>query len=120
MQLMAEFSEENDTKCLNIIPGNCRRFPKSLKTPQLGWNMVEFIQDSPLTKNVDSGEFFYFLNSYYFDADESSVLGITFYGFGFPSAVQKDNFYAVQFHPEKSGKPGEQLLKNFCELSKCL
>jgi glutamine amidotransferase len=120
MQLLAEFSEENDTQCLGIIPGICRRFPANLKTPQLGWNKVDFIKDSVMTKNIKSGEYFYFLNSYYFDTKEQYVRGTTGYGFDFPSVVQKDNFFAVQFHPEKSGKPGEQLLKNFCEVSKCL
>jgi len=120
MQLLAEFSEENETKCLDIISGTCRKFPASLKTPHLGWNKVDFDKESPLTKRIESGEYFYFLNSYYFDADKSAVVGSTGYGFNFPSAVQKDNFFAVQFHPEKSGKAGKQLLKNFCEVSKCL
>jgi glutamine amidotransferase len=120
MQLLAEFSEENDAQCLGIIPGRCRKFPNNLKTPQLGWNKVNFTKNSVMTKNIKRGEYFYFLNSYYFDAEEQYVLGTTGYGFDFPSIVQKDNFFAVQFHPEKSGKPGEQLLKNFCEVSKCL
>jgi len=120
MQLLAELSEEDNSRCLGIIPGACRKFPATLKTPQLGWNKVDFTKTSPLTEDIENGQYFYFLNSYYFDADEDCIAGITSYGFDFPSAVQKDNFFAVQFHPEKSGKPGEQLLKNFCEASKCL
>ncbi len=120
MQLLAEASEEDNTACLGIIPGRCRKFPSTLKLPQLGWNKVSFRQSSLLTQKVKSEEYFYFLNSYYFDAEPTCVVATTGYGFDFPSIVQKDNFFAVQFHPEKSGKPGEQLLKNFCELSKCL
>ncbi len=119
MQLLADTSEEDDTSCLGVVPGVCRKFPATLKTPQLGWNRVNFIQDSPLATNIESGEYFYFVNSYYFDAGDA-VAGTTAYGFDFPSFVQKDNFFAVQFHPEKSGEAGEQLLKNFCEASQCL
>jgi glutamine amidotransferase len=120
MQLLASSSEEDATECLDIIPGLCRRFPATQKLPQLGWNTVNFVQDTPLTKGIKNGEYFYFLNSYYFDAAEPYVIGITDYGFAFPSIVQKDNFYATQFHPEKSGAAGEQLLKNFCEVAQCL
>lgn len=120
MQLLAESSEEDDTECLGIVPGVCRRFPQGLKTPQLGWNTVDFVKDSPLTEGMKSGQYFYFINSYYFDASETAVAGTTAYGFSVPSFVQKDNFFAVQFHPEKSGKAGEQLLRNFCEASRCL
>jgi imidazole glycerol-phosphate synthase subunit HisH len=115
MQLLAATSDEDNTTSLGMIPGKCRKFPATLKTPQLGWNTVQFAQASPLLTGVEDGAYFYFLNSYYFDAVEASVAGTTSYGFDFPSMVQKDNFFAVQFHPEKSGKPGQRLLKNFCE-----
>ena len=120
MQLLSKVSDEDDTDCLNVIPGKCRKFPSLLKTPQLGWNKVMFTKRSPLTLGLANGQYFYFLNSYYFDSEEKCVAGTTSYGFDFPAIVQKDNFFAVQFHPEKSGKSGEQLLKNFCEISKCL
>jgi glutamine amidotransferase len=120
MQLLAEASDEDKVDCLCVVAGRCRRFPANLKLPQLGWNTVNFVQASPLTKGIASGTYFYFLNSYYFDTDESYIIGTTAYGFDFPSIVQKDNFYAVQFHPEKSGLAGEQLLRNFCEIAKCL
>lgn len=119
MQLLADVSEEDNVRCLGIVPGTCRKFPATLKTPQLGWNRVNFTQDSPLTVKIKSGQYFYFVNSYYFDASDG-VAGTTAYGFDFPSFVQKDNFFAVQFHPEKSGEAGERLLKNFCEASRCL
>lgn len=120
MQLLAESSDEDNTTCLGVIPGSCRQFPGTMKIPQFGWNKVSLASESPLTQDIKSGEYFYFLNSYYFDAEPSCVVGTTNYGFGFPSVVQKDNFFAVQFHPEKSGKAGEQMLKNFCKVSRCL
>jgi glutamine amidotransferase len=120
MQLLAGASEEDSAECLGIIPGECRKFPPGLKAPQLGWNKVDFVQPSPLTKGLESGDYFYFINSYYFDAGEATVAGTTAYGFDFPSFVQQDNFFAVQFHPEKSGAAGERMLKNFCEVSRCL
>lgn len=116
MQLLSEYSEEDEIAGLSIIKGNCRKFPTALKTPHLGWNKVEFVKKSPLTKDIRSGEYFYFIHSYYFDVPEESIVGKTAYGFKFPSVVQKGNFFAVQFHPEKSGKVGEELLNNFCEL----
>lgn len=119
MQLLAESSEEDNVKCLGVVPGICRKFPAAMKTPQLGWNRVNFIQDSPMTKNIGSGRYFYFVNSFYFEADTAAVAGTTAYGFDVPSLVQRDNFFAVQFHPEKSGQAGEQLLMNFCEASRC-
>jgi glutamine amidotransferase len=120
MQLMAESSEEDKTTCLGIIPGVCRKFPAALKIPQLGWNRVDFTKGSRLTEGIKGGQYFYFVNSYYFDAGKEYVAGTTGYGFDFPSCVEKDNFFAVQFHPEKSGEAGQRLLRNFCEASKCL
>lgn len=120
MQLLAEFSEEDSTSCLGVIPGRCRKFSATVKTPQLGWNKVKFGRDAPLAKGIKSGEYFYFVHSYYFDAGQAYVIGATDYGFEFASMLQKDNFFAVQFHPEKSGPAGKQLLKNFCEVCKCL
>jgi len=120
MQLLAEFSEEDSVNCLGIIPGRCRKFPGSVKAPQLGWNKVSFKLASPLAKGLKDGEYFYFVHSYYFDVGRDFVAGTTDYGFEFASMLQKGNFYAVQFHPEKSGSAGQRLLKNFCGLSKCL
>ncbi|HUY84895.1 MAG TPA: imidazole glycerol phosphate synthase subunit HisH [Candidatus Dormibacteraeota bacterium] len=120
MQLLAEFSEEDSVNCLGIIPGRCRKFPGTVKAPQLGWNKVSFKPASPLTKEFKDGEYFYFVHSYYSDVGRTFVTGTTDYGFEFASMLQKGNFYAVQFHPEKSGSAGQQLLKNFCEVSKCL
>jgi len=116
MQLLSEFSEEDSTKCLSIIKGKCLKFPPAMKTPHLGWNKVEFVKDSPINKGVANGAYFYFVHSYYFAADDNCVIGKTAYGFEFPSMAQKDNFFATQFHPEKSGQAGSVLLNNFCKL----
>jgi glutamine amidotransferase len=116
MQLLAEYSEEDKTKCLAIFKGKCRKFPPTLKTPHLGWNKVELTQSSALTNGIPSGECFYFVHSYYIDILDDCVIGKTSYGFEFPSIMQKGNFFALQFHPEKSGEQGLRLLNNFCKL----
>lgn len=116
MQLLCGTSEEDETKCLEIFQGVCRRFPPTLKSPHLGWNKVELTQKSPLTANIQDGSYFYFVHSYYVDGPEVQIMGKTSYGFDFASIMQKDNFFAVQFHPEKSGEQGLRLLNNFCEL----
>ncbi|MEK7524055.1 MAG: imidazole glycerol phosphate synthase subunit HisH [Patescibacteria group bacterium] len=117
LQLLADFSEEGGVQCLSIIPGRVKKFVSStLKIPQIGWNKVELVKPSPLTKNIADEEYFYFVNSYYFDAPAENIIGKTLYGRPFPSIIQKNNFYGVQFHPEKSGECGLQLLRNFCDL----
>lgn len=116
MQLLSEFSEEDNTECLSIIKGRCQKFPPTLKTPHLGWNKVNFVKSSPLIEGVADGAYFYFVHSYYFEASQDCVTGKTNYGIEFPSMVQKNNFFATQFHPEKSGKAGERFLNNFCRL----
>lgn len=116
MQLLADFSEEDATKCLSIIEGQCYRFPPNLKIPHLGWNKLVSIKESPLTKGINNEQYFYFVHSYYFDVCQDYIIGETIYGFQFPSIVQKNNFFATQFHPEKSGTVGMKLLNNFCKL----
>lgn len=116
MQLLNLVSEEDDTECLGIFQGICRKFPPTLKTPHLGWNKVKLTQKSPLTVNIKNGSYFYFVHSYYVNGLETQIVGKTSYGFDFTSIMQKDNFFAVQFHPEKSGEQGLQLLNNFCKL----
>jgi len=116
MQLLADYSEEDNTTCLGVLNGKCRTFPKTLKTPHLGWNQVELIRNSHLTKGINNDAYFYFVHSYYVDSQGDDVIGKTSYGFEFPSIMNKNNFFAVQFHPEKSGEQGLRLLNNFCEL----
>lgn len=124
LQLLANFSEEGDVKCLSVIPGKVKKFnfgggtlECSLKVPQIGWNNVNFCKKDPLFDGMRDGAYFYFVNSYYLETRDKYVLGRTLYGIDFASVVRKGNFRAVQFHPEKSGEVGLKLLYNFC--TKC-
>ncbi len=117
MQLLMDFSEENDVQCLGIIKGNVRKFPETVKIPQIGWNKVE--QTNPqnqLFKDIPDQSYFYFVNSYYVDPEPETRVGTTAYAANFVSVINKKNFYGVQFHPEKSGEIGLKLLNNFCKL----
>lgn len=122
MQLLMPFSEEDNTHCLGIVDGAVKRFetdkdPRlTLKVPQIGWNAVHQTQDDALLNDIPDGSYFYFVNSYYVDADERVTLGRTVYGEEFVSVLRQENFYGVQFHPEKSGPLGLKLLRNFCKL----
>ncbi|MFC1810747.1 imidazole glycerol phosphate synthase subunit HisH [Patescibacteria group bacterium] len=116
MQLLLENSEEDNAKCLGIIKGNVKKFPNSVKTPQIGWNKVQQTKADSLFMDIYDDNYFYFVNSYYTDVGNQNVLGRTDYGSSFASVIKKDNFYGVQFHPEKSGDIGFKLLNNFCKL----
>lgn len=116
LQLFADFSSEGNTKCLSIVPGEVKKFKTELKVPHMGWNKVEFIKKSPLISGIPNNSFFYFVHSYYLETEDEFVIGKTAYGINFPAIIQKNNFYAVQFHPEKSGSLGLKLLANFCDL----
>lgn len=114
MQLMCMHSEENDTDCLGIFDTKVKRFSGSLKIPQIGWNLVQETRE-PLFSHLPKEAYCYFVHSYYADVcDETAAT--TEYGVRFSSALQKRNFYGVQFHPEKSAAAGEQILKNFINL----
>ena len=125
-QIIMEWSEENDTECLGLIKGGVRRFKdelvdedgKRLKVPHMGWNGVEVKRDHPIFEGVDPGSEFYFVHSYYPSPKESeTVLGKTNYGSSFASVIAEKNLLAVQFHVEKSGRPGLKILSNFCKWS---
>lgn len=116
LQLLAEFSEEDSTQCLGILPGRVLRYPNSLKVPEIGWNIVELTGKSPLLKNIPDNSRFYFVNSYYLEAKDEYTIGRAQYGLPFAAIVKKNNFYGTQFHPEKSGSIGEQILRNFCAI----
>jgi glutamine amidotransferase len=121
-QVIFEYSEENDTQCLGIVPGKVKRFPQNLrqgneqlKIPHMGWNHVAFRKDHPVFRGLPEGAEFYFVHSYYpFPDDDTWVIGLTSYGNPFCSVVARGNLIAMQFHPEKSGRPGLQILTNFC------
>jgi len=121
MQLLANGSEEGVLPGLGLIPGKVKQFVLSsgYKVPHMGWNTVDYEQESPLFEGFERFEEarFYFVHSYHFVCDdERHILGRTDYGAAFTSAVQSAQVYGVQFHPEKSHKFGMQLLKNFIEL----
>lgn len=125
LQALYEFCEEGGgTKGLGILPGRVRRFSRktmvdpgsgqALKVPHMGWNRVHQLSDHPLWRGIAPDERFYFVHSYYADSgDQESVTGMTDYGVRFTSAASHDNIFATQFHPEKSQRPGLQLLENF-------
>jgi glutamine amidotransferase len=114
LQLMCRYSEEGDTDCLGIYDVNVRLFPPVDKIPHMGWHNCMTIKGD-LFKGVKVGNDLYFVHSYY--AEISSFTTATCdYIVPFSAAMQKDNFYATQFHPEKSAEPGEKILKNYLEL----
>ena len=115
MQLMCSFSEEGETDCLGIFNKKVKHFDsKELKVPQIGWNNI-FDLKSPLFKGLKNDSFVYFVHGYYAELGENTI-ATTDYIINYSSALHKDNFYGVQFHPEKSGDIGDQILKNFIDL----
>jgi len=114
MQLMCTHSEEGDTSCLDIFDTKVMKFNQGLKTPQIGWNQADS-EDSPLFEGLGASPYFYFVHSYYAGiCDETAA--VTDYGIPFSSALQQNNFYGVQFHPEKSAEAGQRLIQNFLNL----
>ncbi|HNZ32204.1 MAG TPA: imidazole glycerol phosphate synthase subunit HisH [Smithellaceae bacterium] len=121
-QIVMERSEENDAECIGLITGSTRRFPERLtsdgeilKIPHMGWNSVNFKREHTVFAKINPEAEFYFVHSYYpAPSDMDVVLGTTDYGITFCSVLAFKNLVAMQFHPEKSGRPGLQILKNFC------
>jgi glutamine amidotransferase len=118
MQLLTAHSEEGDANMLNLFPIKTKRFTDSseYKVPHTGWNQVYSEKENPLFKNIPIGSHFYFVHSYFIEFDEAFTLASTNYSLKFSASIWKDNFFGVQFHPEKSGKFGETLLTNFSNL----
>ncbi|MBN1302723.1 MAG: imidazole glycerol phosphate synthase subunit HisH [Melioribacteraceae bacterium] len=117
MQLMCNESDEGNVKCLGLFPTGCKLFSEpGIKIPHMGWNQIEITKNNPLFDGVKSGEYFYFAHSYYVPENDYTIAE-TGYGLNFTSAMNKDNFYGVQFHPEKSGLAGIQVMRNF--VKKC-
>jgi imidazole glycerol-phosphate synthase subunit HisH len=115
-QIILDHSEENDTPCLGLIPGRTRALPRTpgLKIPHMGWNRVNFRGSHPVFAGLPEAAEYYFVHSFYPDpAADSMVLGVTEHGIGFPSAIGWRNLVATQFHPEKSGRFGLNILENF-------
>ena len=117
MQLMCSFSEENNTNCLGIFNEQVKQFiptEQSLKVPQMGWNTIHHMK-SDLFKGVTEESYAYFVHGYYASVGEHTIAQ-TNYILDYSSALHKDNFYGVQFHPEKSASVGEQIIQNFLNI----
>jgi glutamine amidotransferase len=122
MQIMVQTSQENDmgnaalTPCLSLLPGEVKRMrAEGLRTPHMGWNQVSSVAANPLFAGIDSGTHFYFVHSYAVDVYEHT-LATCEYGQVFSAAIHRNNFYGVQFHPERSSDAGAQLLTNFLNI----
>lgn len=118
LQLLCRHSEEGNADCLGVFDADVKRFENlsvpELKIPHMGWNTIKIEKDSFIPKDLD-GKFVYYVHSFYAETSPDTV-ATTDYILPFSAALQKDNFYATQFHPEKSGDVGEQILKHFIEL----
>jgi glutamine amidotransferase len=114
LQLMCKHSEENDTECLGIFDLNVKKFPPKDKVPHMGWNKLK-MKEHPLFKGAPSNVFFYYVHSYYAERGPETI-ATSEYILPFSAALHKDNFYAIQAHPEKSGQDGQIILQNFLDL----
>jgi glutamine amidotransferase len=122
-QIILEKSEENNAQCLGFIKGDVRLFAQPLfskgnerlKIPHMGWNSVRLLKRHPVLEGITPADEFYFVHAYYpRPASDEYIIGTTRYGMKFPSVIGYNNLIATQFHPEKSGRAGLRLLKNFC------
>ncbi|CAN2041664.1 Imidazole glycerol phosphate synthase subunit HisH [Candidatus Magnetomoraceae bacterium gMMP-15] len=121
-QIILRHSQENNAECIGLVNGEVRSFSKNmkengdaLKVPHMGWNQIKILKKHPVLAGVKSEHEFYFVHSYYPDPeDENHVIAVTEYGIKFTSILGYKNLIATQFHPEKSGRPGLSVLKNFC------
>ena len=114
MQLMCKYSEEGNTNGLGIFDVNVVKFSNEVKVPQMGWNTIYNLK-TPLFEGIKENEFMYLVHSYYASLSENTI-ATTNYELEYSTALQRENFFGVQFHPEKSGIFGEQILKNFLNL----
>ncbi|TVM16461.1 imidazole glycerol phosphate synthase subunit HisH [Oceanidesulfovibrio indonesiensis] len=120
-QILLDYSVENNTKALGIVPGECVMFQPTMqdedgnpiRIPHMGWNKVALTRDCVLFEGIDPDAEFYFVHSYFPNPKDKYVIGTTRYGLTFCSVHGGPGLWATQFHPEKSGRPGLQLLKNF-------
>lgn len=118
MQLLCRYSEENDTPCIGVFDVDVKKFQSPvenlLKIPQIGWNNIANLH-SVLFEHVPENSYMYFVHSYY-AALGSDTVAITNYVINYSASLQKDNFYAVQFHPEKSAEAGARIIQNFLNI----
>ncbi|MBR6625859.1 MAG: imidazole glycerol phosphate synthase subunit HisH [Mailhella sp.] len=122
-QILLERSEENDVETLGILPGLCRRFTPELmdggqpiRIPHMGWNALRMKQDDPLFAGIEPDAQYYFVHSYYTEPAEELIIATCEYGLEFTAAYDRPGLWALQFHPEKSGRPGLQILRNFYDI----
>ncbi|HST12630.1 MAG TPA: imidazole glycerol phosphate synthase subunit HisH [Terriglobales bacterium] len=113
--MFASSTEADGLDGLQIFDGACTRFPSDVKAPHVGWNQLSRVGPSPLLRGIPEGSFVYFTHSYRAPLVEQTVASCE-YGGWFSAAVERENIFGVQFHPEKSGAAGKRLLQNFCEL----
>lgn len=113
-QLMCKFSEEGNTDCLGIFDAKVRKFPDNMIVPHMGWNSFEFVKGK-LFEGIATADDVYFVHSYYVEKNDFSLANCK-YSVEFSAAMQKNNFYATQFHPEKSAGIGEKILTNFLNI----
>lgn len=112
-----ESHEDGVHKGLDLMKGRVVRFSNDLKVPHMGWNSLKILKRTRLLEGVNDGDYFYFVHSYYAQAQEDVVTATTNYGIDVPAVVEKGNVFATQFHPEKSGKLGLRILENFVEIA---
>lgn len=116
--LLSATEEGGECRCMDIIPGKVRKLPAGLKIPHMGWNQVKQEVRHPFFTDIPDNANFYFVHSYYADpSDRSVIAGSTDYGLSFCSIIIRDNLFATQFHPEKSGEPGLQMYSNFLKFA---
>lgn len=115
LQLMCSYSEENNTHCLGIFDAAVRKFPAGPKVPHMGWNDFVSLNDDPLLKGINLSDDVYYVHSYYTGVNDYTT-AVCEYGLPFSAAMRKDNFFATQFHPEKSAATGARILENFLML----
>jgi glutamine amidotransferase len=115
LQLMCSFSEEGETECIGIFNAAVRKLPSGGKVPHMGWNDFSSLNQRDLFRGISPGDNVYYVHSYYAGINSDTV-AVCDYILPFSAAMQRDNFYATQFHPEKSGESGALILKNFLEL----
>tara|TARA_B100000686_G_scaffold352109_1_gene452956 strand:+ start:48597 stop:49223 length:627 start_codon:yes stop_codon:yes gene_type:complete len=119
LQLLFESSDEGEANCLGVLEGKSKLFPKSVKTPHMGWNQIQINIQNPLFDGIKSNSYFYFVHSYYALPKNNTIISSeTDYGVKFCSSIVKNNLMGVQFHPEKSGPNGLKIYNNFINFIK--